>query len=135
MIVDDDVDITEALEAGLKLDGVNVGVYNDPVKAVEDFKIKPYDLVITDIRMPKMTGFELYRELKKTREEVPVWFMTAFVITANEIAIMFPDMKIGKLLVKPIPLGGLKEMILDEKEHNGHGRKEMEGMSGTRGSV
>jgi two-component system, OmpR family, response regulator ChvI len=53
-------------------------VYNDPLVALSNFKPDIYDLLILDIKMPNMTGFELYRKLKEIDSKVKVCFITAF---------------------------------------------------------
>jgi two-component system, OmpR family, response regulator ChvI len=57
--------------------GFTVDTFNDPVSALERFKPHLYDLVILDIMMPKMDGFELYNQLKKVGDDIKVCFLTA----------------------------------------------------------
>jgi two-component system, OmpR family, response regulator ChvI len=63
LIVDDEPDITFTLGKGLEQGGYDVQVFNDPLAALSNFKPDIYDLLILDIKMPNMTGFELYRKL------------------------------------------------------------------------
>ena len=65
LIVDDEPDITLTLEKGLEQGGYDVQVFNDPLVALSSFKSDIYGLLILDIKMPNMTGFELYRKLKR----------------------------------------------------------------------
>jgi DNA-binding response OmpR family regulator len=65
LIVDDEPDITFTLEKGLEQGGYDVQVFNDPLVALSSFKSDIYGLLILDIKMPNMTGFELYRKLKR----------------------------------------------------------------------
>jgi DNA-binding response OmpR family regulator len=65
LIVDDDPDITLSLGKGLEQGGYNVQVFNDPPVALSNFKPDIYDLLILGIKMPNMTGFELYSKLKE----------------------------------------------------------------------
>src|SRR5215208_7491530 len=77
LLVDDESDITISLSMALVEYGFEVDSYNDPLAALSNFKPSYYDLVILDIKMPVMNGFELLREIKKVDESVKVCFLTA----------------------------------------------------------
>jgi DNA-binding response OmpR family regulator len=77
LIVDDEADITTALKMYLELEGFHVDAYTDPVNALAQFKADLYQLLILDIKMPEMNGFELYTEIKKKDGTVKVFFLTA----------------------------------------------------------
>jgi DNA-binding response OmpR family regulator len=77
LIVDDEADITTALKMYLELQGFYVDTFTDPVNALTQFKAGFYQLLILDIKMPEMNGFELYTEIKKKDETVKVFFLTA----------------------------------------------------------
>jgi DNA-binding response OmpR family regulator len=77
LVVDDEVDITLSLKTVLEQDQFQVDSFNDPVSAFTSFKAGFYDLLILDIKMPKMNGFQLYREIKKIDDKVKVCFLTA----------------------------------------------------------
>jgi two-component system, OmpR family, response regulator ChvI len=64
-VVDDEPDITNVLKKGLERQGFAVDTFNDPHSALASFQPKYYDLMIIDIRMPRINGFDLYRQLKK----------------------------------------------------------------------
>ncbi len=107
MIVDDEADIADALEAGLERRGFEVDTFNDPQRALESFKPSTYDIAILDIRMPKMNGFELYREMRKVDSHASVCFLTAFDVHKDEFEKMFPDVKVKAFLKKPITIDAL----------------------------
>ncbi|MDG7000864.1 MAG: response regulator [Nitrososphaerota archaeon] len=65
LIVDDETDITTPLRIGLERQGYEVQTCNYPIDAISNFKPGFFDILILDIRMPKMSGFDLYRELRK----------------------------------------------------------------------
>ncbi len=67
LIVDDESDITSALKIYLELQGFQVDAFTDPADALARFKAGFYHLLILDIKMPEMNGFELYKEIKKER--------------------------------------------------------------------
>ena len=77
LVVDDEVDITLSIKTVLEGDQFQVDSFNDPVAAFNNFKAGFYDLLILDIKMPKMNGFQLYREIKNIDDKVKVCFLTA----------------------------------------------------------
>lgn len=115
LIVDDEPDITSSLKVGLERKGFQVDAFNDPRKALVDFKPNHYDMVFLDIRMPQMNGFELYRQLRAKDADVPIAFLTAFDVYQNEFKKMFPDMKVDRLLRKPIGISELVTYVNSQK--------------------
>jgi DNA-binding response OmpR family regulator len=77
MVVDDEHDLTLFYHMCLEYYGYEVETYNDPKEALSNFKPDYYDLVILDIKMPKMDGFELYKEIKEKDPNVRACFLTA----------------------------------------------------------
>src|SRR5918996_3793906 len=77
LIIDDEPDLTIICGLALEYYGFQVDTFNDSEEALSNFKPHYYDLVILDIKMPKMDGFELYDELKKKDNDVKVCFLTA----------------------------------------------------------
>jgi DNA-binding response OmpR family regulator len=77
LVVDDEPDLTRLCSLALEYHGFEVDTFNDSEKALSNFKPDYYDLVILDIKMPKMDGFELHDELKKKDNNAKVCFLTA----------------------------------------------------------
>ena len=77
LVVDNERDITITLKAGLEDGGFNVDTFTDPSLAWKSFKPNFYDLVLIDIVMPNMDGFELYERLKKIDFDMKACFLTA----------------------------------------------------------
>jgi CheY-like chemotaxis protein len=77
LVVDNEPDITVTLQVGLEEGGFDVDAFTDPLLALKSFKPNFYDLVLIDIVMPKIDGFELYERLKKVDPDVKVCFLTA----------------------------------------------------------
>jgi two-component system alkaline phosphatase synthesis response regulator PhoP len=77
LVVDDEPDITFTLDAILQKGGYEVSSFNNPLKALQSFRPRHYDLLIIDIKMPEMNGFELYRKLNEKDSYVKVCFLTA----------------------------------------------------------
>jgi CheY-like chemotaxis protein len=77
LLVDDEPDVIYAIKNILEDNGFQIDSFNDPVLALKSYKINFYDLVILDIKMPKMDGFELYIKLKEKDPKVKICFLTA----------------------------------------------------------
>lgn len=77
LVVDDEPDLTQVSTLALEYYGYKVDSFNDPQEALSKFKPGSYDLIILDIKMPKMDGFELYHEIKKKDNNAKVCFLTA----------------------------------------------------------
>lgn len=94
-------------------DGFTVHESNDPIKAWEYFKEngKNCTIVLSDIRMPGMNGFEFCRRIKELRPEAPVILMTAFEINQSEFAKVMPHTTPDGFMAKPISLKKLRESI------------------------
>jgi DNA-binding response OmpR family regulator len=75
--VDDEPDLTSLIKMALESAGFSVNVFNNSADAIRDFKPHFYDLVMLDIVMPKMDGFELLKELKKLDPDINACFLTA----------------------------------------------------------
>jgi DNA-binding response OmpR family regulator len=103
LIVDDEPDITLTLGKGLEESGYDVQVFNDPQVALSSFKQNTYDLLILDIKMPNMTGFELYRKLREIDPNVKACFITAFETYFEKFRQeFFPLEEIKGFIRKPI---------------------------------
>ena len=77
LVVDDEPDLTMLCSLALEYYGFKVDTFTDPRKALSNYKPRYYDLVILDIMMPNMDGFQLYDEIKKKDQKAKVCFLTA----------------------------------------------------------
>ena len=77
LIVDDEPDLTKICMLALEHYGYKLDASNDPQEVLSKYKPGSYDLIILDIKMPKMDGFELYQEIKKKDNNAKVCFLTA----------------------------------------------------------
>jgi DNA-binding response OmpR family regulator len=110
-VVDDEPDITIILKKALEHHDFVVDTFNDPQAALATFKPSYYDLVIIDIRMPRINGFDLYRELKKRDSGVRVCFLTAFEIYYEEFRKLFPTIDVKAFIRKPVSISNLVNQI------------------------
>jgi CheY-like chemotaxis protein len=104
LILDDDFDLASLVKQILQKYGFkNVFAFTDPLLALEHFKInqKDYSLIVSDIRMPVMNGFEFVRKARKINPKVKILLMTAFEIDDSEFARVLPKPKIDGLIQKP----------------------------------
>ena len=104
MVLDDDPDISRLVKQILqKYRFKNVFAFTDPLLALKHFRKnqKDYSLIISDIRMPTMNGFEFVIEAKKINPKVKTILMTAFEIDDKEFATALPKPKIDGLIRKP----------------------------------
>src|SRR5215469_1209694 len=113
LILDDEPDIVSILKLGLMRQGFNVITFTDPNLALEHFRLnhKNYDLVISDIRMPTMNGFEFIKKVKKLKPAVKVFFMTAFEIDTDEWSNVLPSVKIDEFIQKPFTLEKIGKLV------------------------
>jgi CheY-like chemotaxis protein len=110
LLVDDDIDITTSLKIGLEDNGFAVDVFNDPLLALSSFKPSLYDLLLFDVRMPELSGFDLYDKIKKEKnnnQDLKVCYITAFDIKYEELRERFPDLQINCFIKKPIQISDL----------------------------
>jgi DNA-binding response OmpR family regulator len=93
-LVDNEVDITFALENALENYGFKVDTFNDPITALKSYKTNLYDLIILDIKMPKMDGFQLYTKLREQDPKIKICFLTASELFYEEFRKM--RLKLGE---------------------------------------
>ncbi|MGI0051709.1 MAG: response regulator, partial [Nitrososphaeraceae archaeon] len=77
MIIEDDVDITNLFEIYLESNGYNVDAYTNPLDAFHNFRKNSHDLIILDLKMPKMDGMTLYHKIKEIDDNVIICLTTA----------------------------------------------------------
>jgi CheY-like chemotaxis protein len=111
LIVDDEQDITTVVSRGLEQRGFSVTSFSSPIEALSNYKGESFDIILLDIRMPEMTGFELARSIWKIDEHARVCFMTSFEIYEEEAARVFPSLRKPCFLRKPIGLDQLANHI------------------------
>jgi len=113
LVLDDEFDIVAIIKQGLKRYGLKVYGFTDPILALEHFKVnaRDYFLVISDLRMPGMNGFEFIKKVKEIKPEVKIFIMTAFEINDVEFRRVLPSTRIDEFIQKPILLKKLNIII------------------------
>ncbi len=114
LIVDDDPDIVQVLKMGLIQNGFSVEAFTNPQEALQSFKsdAESYCLVLSDIRMPAISGIQLSKKVKEVNPNVKVVLMTAFEIRDNEFSKVFPSSQVDGFVQKPIGIKDLTDKIL-----------------------
>ena len=115
LIVDDDPDIVQVLKMGLVKNGFLVEAFTNPQEALQSFKsdAESYCLVVSDIRMPSLSGIQLSKKVKEINPNVKVVLMTAFEIKDNEFSKVFPSTQVDGFVQNPVHLENLTDKILD----------------------
>ena len=113
LVLDDEWDIVNLVKDSLHLNGFNVCTFTDPMAALEQFKAnsKDYDIVISDIRMPAMNGYQFVKHVKERNPKVKVILMTAFEIDNKEFHNVLSDIKVDAFLQKPFSIQQLNNAI------------------------
>ena len=91
--------------------GFYVRVYSDPLEALSKFKPNFYDILMIDIRMPKLNGFKLYQKIRKKDDKVKVYFMTAFELYYEGMVEKYPSLRDISFIRKPISSKDLIERV------------------------
>jgi DNA-binding NtrC family response regulator len=109
LVVDDEPDMRDALTAALRREGLCVSTAANGVEALEKVQGQAFDVIITDVRMPRMGGLALLQELKRTSAAIPVVMMTGY----GRIEDAVEAMKAGAFdyLLKPFSLEDLKAVV------------------------
>jgi CheY-like chemotaxis protein len=104
LLVDDEPDVTYAIKVALENNGFVVDSYNDPTLALSNFKPGLYDLLLLDIKMPEVNGFELCQKIKEIDSNVKTCFLTASELFYDEYRRLeaYPRVNKEHFIQKPI---------------------------------
>lgn len=117
--IDDELDILKCIKTALSAEGYEVLTSDHPDEAMSMIREHHVDLLTLDIRMPKMSGFAVYEELKKKNKgSIPVLFVTAyptsFSVESNSVVKMWEDNFTDgdtDILYKPFDISALLEKV------------------------
>ena len=113
LIVDDEADVTITFKAGIEESNNNNGTdkrievhtSNNPVVAISEFKPNFYDLLLVDINMPHMNGFELCEKILAIDINVKVCFMSCVETNREALREIYPAINSGCFITKPVTIG------------------------------
>jgi CheY-like chemotaxis protein len=113
-VVDDDPDIVRVLKKCLLKNGLSVEGFTSPEEALLRFRSNAHDffLIVSDIRMPGLSGIQLARKVKDINPDVKVVLMTSFEVKESEFSKVFPSTHIDAFIQKPIRIADLTNRIL-----------------------
>ena len=123
LLVDDDPDVTLTFKAGLdgyyygdgdKRKRFEVYSYNNPILVVKEFKPHFYDLLLTDIYMPHMNGYQLYEKILELDVNIRVCFMSALEVNVEALREVYPNVSLGCFIEKPVSIKYLIERLSAE---------------------
>jgi two-component system, OmpR family, response regulator ChvI len=103
LLVDDEPDITKLVRMVLEINGFVVDAYTDPTVALSSFKPRLYDLLLLDIKMPKINGLDLYQKMKEIDSNVKICFLTASELFYEEYRRLdaYPSLDKAYFIQKP----------------------------------
>jgi CheY-like chemotaxis protein len=120
LVVDDEPDLTLTFKAGLEqchCDGkkkFEVYTYNNPLQALSEFKPHCYDLMLVDVYMPDMSGFELCEKVLELDPNLRVCFISAAEINIQALREVYPKLGFGCFIKKPVEMEYLVERLCVE---------------------
>ncbi len=122
LIIDDDADVTITFKAGIEDSNDNtdankrIEVYtsSNPVAALSEFKPNFYDLLLVDINMPRMNGFELSEKILDIDINVKICFMSYAEIDHEALREIYPTVSLGCFIRKPVTIDYLVKRIMSE---------------------
>jgi CheY-like chemotaxis protein len=124
LIVDDDPDITLTFKKGLEAENETSGgkiffqvfTYNDPLLALAEFKVNFYDLLLIDVNMPKLNGFEFSEKILKLDLNVRVYYISAGEMNIEALREQHKSLSLGCFITKPVIIENLVIRVKAELE-------------------
>lgn len=109
LLVEDEEDIAQSFSLAIQKDGFIVDTYNDPLIVLSNFKTDLYDLILLDIKLPNMDGFELYDKIRDMDKRVKVCFISGYQM--NYLALREQGLEIDCFISKPVKIEDLLKRI------------------------
>jgi len=109
LVIDDDADILNLFSDFLKKEGYGVTSFLDPLKALEEIHRRPqrYSIIITDVRMPGISGIELIRRIRKINHDIKVIIISAFELNGEDLR----NIRYDNFMEKPVHMQYLAQTI------------------------
>jgi CheY-like chemotaxis protein len=113
MVVDDEKELASLFKAFLEKMGYDAVTFTDPIMALEFIRqgTKEFSLILTDLRMPEMSGIELAVEIRKFNDKIKIILITAFMVEDLMLSETYKLAKINEIVQKPVKITALREII------------------------
>jgi len=116
LVVDDEYDVSLTIKLVLEENGFKVDSFTDASEALKNFTTGLYDLVILDVKMPEMSGFSLYKKIRKLDDKVIICYMTAIdEVSYEDLKKCYPNIDEICIIHKPVDndslLGQIKSIL------------------------
>jgi DNA-binding response OmpR family regulator len=111
LVVDDEYDSNRLLKTLLECNGFIVDCFDDPFLAMDDFQSNLFSLIILNIKLPKLNGFQLYRGIRKVDKKVKVCFITDGKMYYGVYTDIFNSLDENCFIRKPINYNDLLEHL------------------------
>lgn len=113
LVVDDEFDIVNLIKQALQKQGFTTYAFTDPLLALEHLKTnsESYGLVLADVRMPAMNGFELVKKIKSMHPTIKLLLMSAFEFNDRDLSKVLTSIKIDGYIQKPVSTKQLISII------------------------
>ncbi|TVP40661.1 putative signal transduction response regulator, reiver domain [Candidatus Nitrosocosmicus arcticus] len=113
MVVEDEKELASLFKAFVEKMGYDAVSFTDPLIALEFFKqsTKEFSLILTDLRMPEMSGIELAAEIRKLNDKIKIILITAFMVDDLILSESYKAAKINEIVQKPVKIAELREII------------------------
>ena len=122
LVVDDEPDVALTFKVGLEgyyyqdseKRRFEVYIYNDPLEALSEFKPRLYDLILVDVYMPGMNGFQFCEKILQIDANVRVCYISAAELNIEALREIYPKLNFGCFIKKPVTIEYLVKRLLAE---------------------
>lgn len=111
LIVDDNPNMSSLLSEMLEVFDYESKIASDGIQALEELEVNKYAMVITDMRMPKMSGMELLRKIKEDYPKIKVVLISGY--TSGEIQSQAQELKVDGFIGKPLMMADIEKLLSD----------------------
>ena len=110
ILIDDEIAIIESLKFALEPAGHKCELFTNPVNAIKAFRTGDYDAIVTDFKMPEMTGIDILKEVRKLSSHAPVIILTGYADIDNAIEAL--NFGASAFFRKPFAIKDLMEVLV-----------------------